>query len=67
MGTNPQYVFKEAQTVQSTDLFPVLDLGPFLNGEPDALPALAKEVCQAHPRRDPFKISVCRVEIRLTL
>ena len=47
MGTNPQYVFKEAQTVQPTDIIPVLDLGPFLNGEPDALPALAKEVCQA--------------------
>ena len=44
MGTSPQYVFKEAQTVQPTDIIPILDLGPLLRGEPDALPALAKEV-----------------------
>ena len=47
MDTSAGYVFKEAQPVNSTDIIPVLDLGPFLANEPGSLPALGKQVCQA--------------------
>ena len=47
MSTQRAYVFKKAQPLRDEDIIPVLDLGPFLAGEPGALARLGKEVCQA--------------------
>ena len=47
MSTQRGYVFKKSRPVSESDIIPVLDLGPFLAGEPGALARLGQEVCQA--------------------
>ena len=45
---NTDRVFvKKSHPVSAEDIIPVLDLGPFLAGEPGALARLGREVCQA--------------------
>lgn len=47
MSTTRQFAFKEAEPMSSEDMIPVLDLGPFLAGEPGALARLGEEVRHA--------------------
>ena len=47
MSTTQPHVFKQSQPVTEKDVIPVLDLGPFLAGEPGALESLGQEVCRA--------------------
>ena len=47
MSSHRPFVFKKAQPLSDHDIIPVLDLGPFLAGEPGALARLGREVCRA--------------------
>ena len=47
MSSHRPFVFKKAQPLSDHDVIPVLDLGPFLAGEPGALARLGREVCRA--------------------
>ena len=47
ISTERAYVMKKSRPANDADIIPVLDLGPFLAGEPGALSRLGREVCQA--------------------